>query len=206
MLSLNNKVFLIFLGMIMVGGCGLVKTESNTNTSQDLRLTTASFAASHGDFRLTIPTELVKQTETYAVGLDPAVDEGYRATFFSSWTIHITDPLTNTTTVAPLYTLTVEKLENPDHRSLPEWIDYVSAVHDEQERKRSDRDGLFGIQQWIWYKSNPMKTSAFTYYFLDGFSVWQFRIDVNDVNPQSTQFQRVRRIVDQIFASIHFPA
>lgn len=189
--------------VMSTSGCARGQRVVKTGTAENTHAS-HSFEANDKAFRISLPSDLRLSTEVQELGETPGVGKEYLAEFSSEATTQLFDPVTRTELQTAVSALTITKLENRDHLPLPDWINHVSAVSDEQERTRSDRDGLYGIQQWIWRQSNPMKTSAFSYYIQQENFIWEFRVDVNVTDPQSSAFQGTREKVENIFASIEF--
>lgn len=190
-------------------------TQTAIDTSSWRRFTSAD-----GRFSLLLPPEL-HQTYEYAptqsgeptqalegVGGDPLTYDAVFATEeVSTWT----DPLSGQPMSEPLYTFHINEYENIDRLSgdqwateLHQWVNQHSAVVVEQERIRSDVSGFYGVRQWIWWQGNPSEFSSFDLYVHAGDFIWQFDVWLNDDNPTSERFQRVRKSVEAMFASVEF--
>lgn len=202
-----RKVIIVNLGMfvimMIVAGCSLGQKTARTGTAQN-NDASYRFEAKDKTFHIVLPSDLRLSTEVQGLGETPGVGGEYLAEFSSESTTQLLDPVTNTQQQTAVYTLMITKLENRDRRLLPDWINHVSAISDERERTRSDHDGLYGIRQWIWRQSNPMKTSTFSYYAQQENFIWEFRADVNLTDPQSDEFREVREKINNIFANIKF--
>lgn len=114
------------------------------------------------------------------------------------------NPETNQQLTGSLIKISIYRQENFENVSLSEWISKNTSVVDEQERIRKDNDGWFGIRQWIWHKSNQYAFSTISYYIQKDNDFWEFRADINENDPESTQFKEAVEIVDRVFNSISF--
>lgn len=126
-------------------------------------------------------------------------------TFYSTEKAHWVDPVSGQSLSDSLFSFTVlSHAEGVTFHDLHEWISRSSATEGEQERTRADRGGYMGVRQWIQHTQNPSHFSSLSYYLLIDDVVWEFRFWLNNDEPRSSEFLRVRELAERTFDSVRF--
>jgi len=142
--------------------------------------------------------------ETYT-----STEYGISYTYPSDWpneirsleTITYTDSLSQQELTSPYIELSVLQYDE-SVTEYQEWVSGHSASEDEQIRTRSDINGYYGIQQWIWHQRNPRDSSSWSYYIFFPNRVIEIRSRTDIDDPSSQQFNEVREQVQEIFDSV----
>ncbi|MBU2229039.1 hypothetical protein KJ810_01375, partial [Patescibacteria group bacterium] len=169
----------------------------NNNLNSSTNDEWITFTADEIDLRLSYPGNWKKY-------YDYSEDYGFTLELESNIQVYNVDPLTNQGAEGPLIEFRVNSQPNFENYVLSDWVSHSSAVEDEQERIRKDIQGYMGYTQWIWHQSNPFAFSSINYYVDVNDEIWEFRASINDDNPESEQFIKSKKIIEQIFESIEF--
>lgn len=119
----------------------------------------------------------------------------------SNDTVTYTDTISQQEITSPLIALSVWQYDETV-TEYQKWVAEHSASEDEQTRERSDIEGFYGIQQWVWHQRNPRDSSSWSYYMFLPNRVIELRAQTDLDDPSSEQFEAVQSQVKQIFDSV----